>query len=150
MNLYNNIDVADNHNNYNNIAYYEHNHHNCSNNAYDKTAHNELQHISLYMNKLDNRHSNNYKLTQKQRDAVVSLKKKDRWRSGRNIRDHLRLPIHRRTINSIFQVEGLARENNKRIKAIQRFEAASPNDLWQTDIMGKIQFRNLGVLYLIH
>lgn len=35
----------------------------------------------------DHRHSNNYKLSQKQRDAVVTLKKKDLWRSGRNIRD---------------------------------------------------------------
>lgn len=98
---------------------------------------------------IDNRSSNNYKLTRSQKDAVIELKKKDRWRSGRNIRDHLKLSVHRRTINSIFQVEGLTRENNKRVKAIQRFEAALPNDLWQTDIMGKIQFRNLGILYLI-
>lgn len=97
----------------------------------------------------DNRSSNNYKLTDKQKEAVIELKKKDRWRSGRNIRDHLKLSVHRRTINSIFQEEGLARENTKRVKAIQRFEAKSPNDLWQTDIMGKIQFKNLGVLYLI-
>ena len=97
----------------------------------------------------DNRHSNNYKLTQKQKAAVISLKKKDRWRSGRNIRDHLKLSVHRRTINSIFQEEGLSRENNKRVKAIQRFEAVFPNDLWQTDIMGKIAFKNLGILYLI-
>lgn len=97
----------------------------------------------------DNRHSNHHKLTQKQRDDIVTLKKKDRWRSGRNIRDHLKLAVHRKTINNIFRAEGLARENNKRVKAIQRFEAAYPNDLWQTDIMGKIAFKNLGVLYLI-
>lgn len=97
----------------------------------------------------DNRHSNNYKLTNTQRSEVVELKKNDRWRSGRNIRDKLKLPVHRRTINSIFQVEGLAKENNKRVKAIQRFEAEAPNDLWQTDIMGKIAFKNLGILYLI-
>lgn len=97
----------------------------------------------------DNRSSNHYKLTDKQREEVIALKKKDRWRSGRNIRDKLKLPVHRRTINSIFQVEGLAKENNKRVKAIIRFEAESPNDLWQTDIMGKIAFKNLGILYLI-
>lgn len=97
----------------------------------------------------DNRHSNYHKLSQIQRETIVALKKKDRWRSGRNIRDHLRLPVHRRTVNSIFQQEGLARENNKRVKAIIRFEAESPNDLWQTDIMGKIDFPNLGILYLI-
>lgn len=97
----------------------------------------------------DNRHSNNYKLSKEQRAAIVALKETDRWRSGRNVRDKLKLSVHRRTINSIFQAEGLARENTKRVKAIQRFEAAFPNELWQTDIMGKIQFQNLGVLYLI-
>lgn len=97
----------------------------------------------------DNRHSNNHKLSQEQRDAVVVLKRKDRWRSGRNIRDKLKLSVYRKTINNIFRVEGLARENIERVKAIQRFEADAPNDLWQTDIMGKIQFKNLGILYLI-
>lgn len=97
----------------------------------------------------DHRHSNNYKLTPQQKETVVFLKKKDRWRSGRNIRDHLKLPVHRKTINNIFRQEGLTRENNKRVKAIIRFEAESPNDLWQTDIMGKIAFKNLGILYLI-
>lgn len=97
----------------------------------------------------DNRHSNYHKLSQTQRDSIVSLKKKDRWRSGRNIRDKLKLEVSRKTINKIFRKEGLSRENNKRVKAIVRFEAACPNDLWQTDIMGKIAFQNLGVLYLI-
>lgn len=98
---------------------------------------------------IDHRHSNYHKLSSEQRDKVVALKKKDRWRSGRNIRDHLKLSVHRRTINAVFQQEGLARENNKRVKAIQRFEAQAPNDLWQTDIMGKIDFPNIGILYLI-
>jgi len=98
---------------------------------------------------IDHRHGNNYKLTVKRRNIIVALKKKDRWRSARNIRDKLKLSISRRTINDIFKQEGLARENNKRVKAIIRFEATSPNDLWQTDIMGKIAFRNLGILYLI-
>lgn len=97
----------------------------------------------------DNRHSNNYKLTWEQKETVIVLKKRDRWRSGRNVRDKLKLPVHRKTINNIFQKEGLSRENKKRVKAIIRFEAEYPNDLWQTDIMGKIAFKNLGVLYLI-
>ena len=97
----------------------------------------------------DNRHSNYHKLSVKQRDDVVLLKKKDQWRSGRNIRDKLKLSVNRKTINNIFRQEGLTRENNKRVKAIIRFEAKAPNDLWQTDIMGKIDFPNLGSLYLI-
>lgn len=97
----------------------------------------------------DNRHSNNYKLTERQKDAVIALKKRDRWRSGRNVRDKLKLSVHRKTINNIFRSHGLSKENTKRVKAIQRFEAKHPNDLWQTDIMGKISFPNLGILYLI-
>src|SRR5947209_702421 len=97
----------------------------------------------------DKRHSNNHKLSDKQRSEVIELKKKDRWRSGRNVRDKLNLSVNRKTINNIFQDEGLAKENNKRVKAIRRFEAEYPNDLWQTDIMGKIAFKNLGILYLI-
>lgn len=97
----------------------------------------------------DHRHSNHHKLSDAQRTAVVALKTKDRWRSGRNVRDALRLSVGRKTINNIFRQEGLHRENTKRVKAIQRFEADAPNDLWQTDIMGKIAFPNLGILYLI-
>lgn len=97
----------------------------------------------------DNRHSNYHKLSEKQRDEIVALKKKDRWRSGRNVRDKLKLSVNRKTINNIFRSERLSRENNKRVKAIIRFEAEAPNDLWQTDIMGKIDFPNIGILYLI-
>jgi transposase InsO family protein len=35
------------------------------------------------------------------------------------------------------------------VKPIQRFEAEKPNDLWQMDIQGKINFPKIGVLYLI-
>jgi transposase InsO family protein len=98
---------------------------------------------------IDHRHSNYYKLSPQQRDAVIALKKKDRWRSGRNVRDKLSLSVNRKTINNIFHQESLSKENNKRVKTIIRFEAERPNELWQTDIMGKIQFKHLGVLYLI-
>jgi len=36
------------------------------------------------------------------------------------------------------QEEGLARENNKRVKAITRFEADYLNELWQTDWMVRV------------
>lgn len=97
----------------------------------------------------DNRHSNYHKLSQKQRDDVVQLKKDERWRSARNIRDKLHLPVSEIAVGNILRGEGLTKENKKRVKAITRFEAAAPNDLWQIDIMGKIAFRNLGILYLI-
>lgn len=99
---------------------------------------------------IDHRHSNYHKLSLKKKEKVVEIKEKDRWRSARNVRDKLELPVHRITIWRVFKEKGLNRENLKQIKPITRFEALSPNDLWQTDIMGKIYFPKLGFyLYLI-
>lgn len=98
---------------------------------------------------VDHRHSNNWKLSQNDKERIIALKKRDRWRSGRNIRDELILPVSEITVGNILRAEGLNRENLKRVKAIQRFEADYPNEMWQTDIMGKILFPNLGILYLI-
>ena len=97
----------------------------------------------------DHRHSNYLKLSKKQKETLIALKKKDRWRSARNIRDELKLSLSEHQVQRILVFYGLGKENLKRVKAIQRFEAERPNDLWQTDIMGKIFFPNLGILYLI-
>ena len=98
---------------------------------------------------VDHRTSNNRKLSQTQIDTIVSLKRTQPWRSARNIRDYLALPVHDRTIWKILVAHGLAHTNFKRVKAIVRFETEHPNDMWQTDIMGKITFAYLGDLYLI-
>jgi transposase len=98
---------------------------------------------------VDHRHGNNIKLTDKQKDNIIALKRKDRWRSARNIRDKLNLPVHESTIWRVLKANNLIRQNIKRVKPIQRFQADNPNDLWQTDIMGKITFPNLGDCYLI-
>jgi transposase len=98
---------------------------------------------------VDHRKSNHHKLTSQQIDQVINLKRNENWRSARNIRDYLNLPVHSRTIWKILVHHGLARVNLKRVKAIVRFEADNPNDLWQTDIMGKITFKYLDDLYLI-
>lgn len=98
---------------------------------------------------IDHRSSNHFVLTATQKEKIISLKETDRWRSPRNIKDYLDLPVHPITIWRILQSVGLNKENLKRVKAIIRFEAESPNDMWQTDIMGKISFKYLGNLYLI-
>lgn len=97
----------------------------------------------------DHRHSNNHKLTKQQIDAVIAIKAKDRWRSARNIRDELKLNLSEHQVERIIVKAGLSKQNLKRVKAIQRFEADYPNQMWQTDIMGKIFFPNIGILYLI-
>ena len=98
---------------------------------------------------VDHRHSNNHKLNREQRKTVVDLKGKDRWRSARNIRDHLKLSVNKKTVWKILKEAGLTRENTKRVKAITRFEAEYPNQMWQTDIMGRIDFPKAGIGYLI-
>ncbi|MBU0570130.1 DDE-type integrase/transposase/recombinase [Patescibacteria group bacterium] len=98
---------------------------------------------------VDKRHSNYQILTASNKETIISLKKKDRWRSARNIRDHLGLNVHELTVWRVVKDAGLTRENIERVKPIRRFEAAHPNDLWQTDIMGKIDFPRIGTLYLI-
>lgn len=98
---------------------------------------------------VDHRGSNNQKLSASQKTMVVQLKRTNPWRSARNIRDYLTLPVHDRTVWKLLVAHGLAHVNLKRVKAIIRFEAKYPNDLWQTDIMGKITFKYLGNLYLI-
>lgn len=98
---------------------------------------------------IDHRHSNHFVLTEAQRNQIISLKEIDRWRSSRNIRDHLALPVKPITVWRILRQAGLTHQNVQRVKAIVRFEASAPNELWQTDIMGKITFKHLGDLYLI-
>lgn len=98
---------------------------------------------------IDHRHSNHYKLTDKDKLNIINLKRKDRWRSARNIRDKLNLKVHESTVWRVIVKAGLSRENLKRVKPLIRFEADYPNQMWQTDIMGKITFPNIGTLYLI-
>lgn len=97
----------------------------------------------------DHRHSNNFKLTKEQQESIKTCKSKDRWRSARNIRDKLGLSVCESTVRRVVEKAGLGKENILRIKPIQRFEANFPNEMWQTDIMGKITFPSLGTCYLI-
>ncbi len=97
----------------------------------------------------DSRHSNYHKIAPSVKKQLEDLKKKDRWRSARNIRDKLNLNIHKRTVELIFKKAGLSKENKIQVKALQTFEYPYPNDLWQTDIMGRISFPKIGILYLI-
>ena len=61
----------------------------------------------------------------------------------------MKFKVSEQHVRRILLKAGLGRENIKRVKAITRFEASYPNEMWQTDIMGKILFPNIGILYLI-
>lgn len=98
---------------------------------------------------VDHRHSNHTKPIPSQVSAIIRIKRDEPWRSPRNIRDHLSLSVHPTTVWRVLAKHGLTRESLKRTKPITRFEAEGPNDLWQTDVMGKIIFPKIGDLYLI-
>lgn len=97
----------------------------------------------------DRRGGNHIKLSPNIKSEIISLKETDRWRSARNIRDELKLPVTEHQVQRIIRSAGLAKQNLKRVKPITIFEAKYPNEMWQTDIMGKINFPYIGPLYLI-
>jgi len=97
----------------------------------------------------DHRGGNNRKLSNENIKEIVDLKKLDVWRSGRNIRDKLNFSVHPISIRRQINKAGLGKINVERVKPIQTFEAVYPNEMWQTDIMGKIIFPRIGELYLI-
>lgn len=98
---------------------------------------------------IDKRSSNNFKLSKAKVKSLLKLKRIDPWRSARNIKDELNLNVSEQHVQRLIVNAGLGKENLKRVKAIRRFEAPHPNSLWQTDIQGKIDFPNIGILYLI-
>lgn len=97
----------------------------------------------------DHRHSNNRKLTSKDEKEIVRVKREGPWRSARKVGEILNLSVHPVTIWRVLVKHGMAHLNYEGVKPIKRFVAKAPNDLWQADIMGKVKFPNLGVLYLI-
>lgn len=98
---------------------------------------------------VDHRRSNYRKLTATQIKKVKQMKREGAHRSCRHIRDQLGLPVSKQTVWRILTKAGLMHLNTKRLKPLKRFVAVYPNDLWQSDIMGKIKFPYLGYVYLI-
>lgn len=98
---------------------------------------------------LDKRGGNHHKLIALQIRQIKKLKQEGPWRSCRYIREKLKLPVGDRAVWWVLSKAGLMRLNVERLKPIRRFVAAAPNDLWQTDIMGKMKFPHLGYVYLI-
>jgi putative transposase len=97
----------------------------------------------------DSRGGNHRKLTPAQEATIKKLKRQGPWRSARFIRDQLQLKVDQSTVRRVIVKAGLNRLNAKRLKPITRFVAPYPNALWQTDIMGRIDFPFIGIAYLI-
>lgn len=97
----------------------------------------------------DKRRGNYRKLTDKVERRIVKCKLEGKHRSARFIRDKLELSVHRETVRRVLVRHHLNRISLPPVKRVERFEAREPNDLWQIDIMGKMNFPFLGDLYLI-
>jgi len=98
----------------------------------------------------DKRGGNNRKLTFKQENDLIEIKEKGRWRSARKALELTGINgISGRRVQQIWVKHNLHRENIERLKPIIRFVAPYPNDLWQSDIQGKLYFPFLGNAYLI-
>lgn len=106
----------------------------------------ELGLISL----VDKRHGNNYKLSKKQTNDLIVIKKQGRWRSARKALELTNITaVKPRQVQKIWVNHNLHLENIERLKPLVRFVAKYPNELWQADIQGKMHFPFLGDAYLI-
>lgn len=98
----------------------------------------------------DKRGGNHRKLTHKQELMLVIAKKEGRWRSARKALELTGITtIKQRQVQNIWVKHNLHQENIERFKPIVRFVAPYPNDLWQSDIQGKLHFPFLGDAYLV-
>jgi len=97
----------------------------------------------------DGRSSNYQKVDEKAERKIVRAKLEGPHRSARLIRDILGLAVHEETVRQVLVRHHLQRTSLPPVKPIKRFEAAEPNDLWQIDIQGKVQFPLIGDLLLI-
>jgi len=98
----------------------------------------------------DLRGGNHHKLSPKQVVDIIESKKTHRWRSARKTIEVLNIPsISPRQIQRIWVKHRVSQLNIERLKPIKRFLAPYPNNLWQADIMGKIDFPFIGTAYLI-
>jgi len=86
-------------------------------------------------------------------EIVVEMKKINRSRSGRKIRDLLRekesVFLHRETIWKILKNAGENKRIKQKLKVYRDFERSHPNSLWQIDYMDAIVVEGVGLVYLI-
>jgi len=87
------------------------------------------------------------------KDYIVELKRDNRSRSSRKIRDILAentgIRFHRQTIWRTLKDAGENKRVKKRIKFYRDFERHHPNSLWQTDFMDAIVVEGIGLVYLV-
>jgi transposase InsO family protein len=85
------------------------------------------------------------------RERIIWLKRKNRSRSSRKIRDLLKgygLKVHRQTVWRVLKAAGENRRERKQLKPDKDYEYPGPNDAWHIDIMDGIVVKGVGMVYL--
>ena len=85
------------------------------------------------------------------RELIVKLKRENRSRSSRKIRDMLQgygVNVHRQTVWRVLKDVGENRREKKQLKPDKDYEYPEPNDAWHIDIMDGIIVKGVGMVYL--
>ena len=85
------------------------------------------------------------------KELIVELKRNNRSRSNRKIRDILmgyEIKVHRQTVWRVLKAAGENRREKKQLKPDKDYEYPDPNDAWHIDIMDGIIVKGLGMVYL--
>lgn len=87
------------------------------------------------------------------RGKIIELKRENRCRSGRKIRDLLKerhdIEKHRQTVWRILKESGENKRQKRSFKIYHDFERPRPNSLWQVDFMDAIVVEGVGLVYLL-
>ncbi len=85
------------------------------------------------------------------KELIIKLKRKNRSRSCRKIRDLLKgygIKVHRQTVWHVLKAAGENRREKKQLKPDKDYEYPEPNDAWHIDIMDGIVVKGVGMVYL--
>jgi len=91
-------------------------------------------------------------VSQEHKNHLVDLKRENRSRSCRKIRDLFQtehgMKLHRQTVWRTLKEAGENKRVKESIKVYHDFERPRPNDLWQIDFMDSIVVEGVGLVYL--
>ncbi len=85
------------------------------------------------------------------KEFIIELKRENRSRSTRKIRDLLKgygINVHRQTVWRVLKAAGENRRERKQLKPDKDYEYPGPNDAWHIDIMDGIIVKGVGMVYL--
>jgi transposase len=83
------------------------------------------------------------------KELIIELKRENRTRSTRKIRDLLKgygIKVHRQTVWRVLKAAGENRRERKQLKPDKDYEYPEPNDAWHIDIMDGIIVKGVGTV----